>query len=121
MPVRFDIEHKVRHEEWDDVVIPAAEVLANPAAFAEFPDEYEDNQCLDDYPTLFFENGNVHVDEMWGVRDGHIWFSSNAEGVSAIRNGEIVHCTYGRERPLGAFLRLEMRLSDSLMARLTAA
>ena len=77
--------------------------------------------CLRGIRRLFFEKGEIYVDEMWGVRDGSIWFSSFQEGVSAIRDGEIVHCYRSSERPLGKFLRLEMRATDGLISRLAAA
>lgn len=116
--MEYTIEKKVIHREWDELIIQAEDVLANPEIFADDPEDYEEGGLLEGYPTLVFEKGRVDIDEMWGVKDGNVWFSSYAGGVSTVREGEIIHHYNGREKSLGKFLRLEIRATDDLIARI---
>ena len=114
----YTIEKKVIHHEWDELIIQAEDVLINPEIFSHDPEDYEEGDTLEGYPTLVFEKGRVDIDEMWGVKDGNVWFSSYAGGVSTVREGEIIHCFHMSERPLGKFLTLEIRATDDLLARI---
>lgn len=118
--MEFQTEPRVLHREWEELIVAADDVLAHPEAFSS-DDEYEPGDCLDGYPTLVFESGEIVVDEMWGVREGRIWFSSFSGGVSGFRDGEYVHQYHATTRKLGQFLRLEITSDDELRQRLIAA
>ena len=100
------------------MIIQAEDVLANPEIFADDPEDYEESGLLEGYPTLVFEKGTIHVDEMWGIKNGNVGFSSSESGVSTVREGEVIQHCNGREKPLGKFLRLEITATDDLIARI---
>lgn len=114
----YTIEYKVVRHEWEELVIQAEDVLANPEIFSDDPEDYEEGGLLEGYPTLIFEKGSIHVDEMWGIKDGNVGFSSFESGVSTVCEGEIIQHCDGREKNLGKFLRLEIIKTDKLIERI---
>ena len=114
---RFSLERKVIHQEWNAVTIPARDFFMLFEGWFREDDEGESPLKSYDYHVRFnFENGTMTGDEMWGVRNGRVWTSSNASGVMDWNDeaGQYVSHVYFRETKLGAFVSAEFTLDDGL-------
>lgn len=119
---RVEVEHKVRHEEWDEATMRADNFFANITHLlsaglrAGLIDDDIDPDISDllPYPTLNFSDGSIAVDEMWGVKGRTVWTSSNASGVSGWDEDRQAHVKhyYGSVQVLGDFTSITFRLTD---------
>lgn len=105
------VDKEVRHR-WQ-------EVLLKPEEFFEvykelFEDEDSEFSLYDYYPELQFENGSMNPDEMWGVRDGHLWTSSYQGGLLNYEEGQYVRSYYGSQTKLGQLVSVSFTLDEKL-------
>lgn len=114
MDIPHKIEHKVSHQEWDEITFDAETLCANREKFL------DDDDFAIGCPTFEFENGTVFVDESWGFKEGRIYTSSFMGGVTdwSSKSQSYIKCYYGRELDLGQLVSVSFTLRDELRASL---
>lgn len=117
--VKYVSIDKVIHKEWQEAVFSADDFFEMYDALFS-----NDESDFDDYgysPTFTFENGNIFVDEMWGVRGGKLYTSSYASGVMGWDNErqQYTASVHGHITELGQLVSATFSLDEDLKAALS--
>jgi hypothetical protein len=115
--MKYSVEHKVSHREWDEVTISAEDFLDNREKFLD-----EDGDFIG-MPVFNFTNGKIWCDEFWSInKDRTISISSHSGGIVdwSEKNQSYIRTYYGSERNLGKIISVEFNLTEELKKKLDA-
>lgn len=121
--MQFVTEHRISHREWDVVKLDPRDFFTLFERFFKEDEEGDSPLCAYSYmPTFIFENGTVQADEMWGVRDGRVWTSSEPSGIMSYQEdkGQYVKHVRFLQTELGSLTGVELNLNDALREALEA-
>lgn len=122
MGIKYKVERKISHHEWDEVTLPADDFFKLFELL--FTDDDEEGKLCTGYfyPNFQFEKGCTYTDELWGVSNGKVETSSFGSGAVSWseKRGQYLQLTHGEITELGNLISVSFTLDDDLRRALEA-